>query len=250
MHMTEATGNEKARHVIISGGSRGLGRTLVEGLIESGYQISTFSRNRTDFTDQYLNHPGVFFESADICDSPALARFLSNAKERFGLPYGLVNCAGVATVGVLPLLRDEQIDQAIATNLRGTITLTRLVLRQMRMRGDGGSIVNISSVVGLRGYRGMAVYSATKGGMDAMTRALARELGAWKIRVNSVAPGYLQTEMSSSLNDQQLKKILSRTPLHRLGTPQDVVGPVRFLLSDESAFVTGQVLTVDGGITV
>jgi NAD(P)-dependent dehydrogenase (short-subunit alcohol dehydrogenase family) len=100
---------------------------LVEGLIESGYQISTFSRNRTNFTDQYLNHPGVFFESADICDSPALARFLSNAKERFGLPYGLVNCAGVATVGVLPLLRDEQIDQAIATNLRGTITLTRLV---------------------------------------------------------------------------------------------------------------------------
>ena len=96
----------------------------------------------------------------------------------------------------------------------------------------------------------MAVYSATKGGMDAMTRALARELGAWKIRVNSVAPGYLQTEMSSSLNEQQLKKILSRTPLHRLGTPQDVVGPVRFLLSDESAFVTGQVLTVDGGITV
>jgi 3-oxoacyl-[acyl-carrier protein] reductase len=83
-----------------------------------------------------------------------------------------------------------------------------------------------------------------------MTRALARELGAWKIRVNSVAPGYLQTEMSSSLNDQQLKKILSRTPLNRLGTPQDVVGPVRFLLSDESAFVTGQVLTVDGGITV
>ena len=248
--MTEATGNEKARHVIISGGSRGLGRTLVEGLIESGYQISTFSRNRTDFTDQYLNHPAVFFESADICDSPALARFLGNAKERFGLPYGLVNCAGVATVGVLPLLRDEQIDQAIATNLRGTITLTRLVLRQMRIRGDGGSIVNISSVVGLRGYRGMAVYSATKGGMDAMTRALARELGAWKIRVNSVAPGYLQTEMSSSLNDQQLKKILSRTPLNRLGTPQDVVGPVRFLLSDESAFVTGQVLTVDGGITV
>jgi 3-oxoacyl-[acyl-carrier protein] reductase len=248
--MTEPTGDAKGRHVIISGGSRGLGRVLVLGLIESGYQISTFSRSRTDFTDQHANNPSIHFESADICDSSALARFLKNAKERFGLPYGLVNCAGVAIVGVLPLLQDGQIDQAIATNLRGTITLTRLVLRQMRMRGEGGSIVNISSVVGLRGYRGMAVYSATKGGMDAMTRSLARELGAWKIRVNSVAPGYLQTEMSSSINDQQIKKILSRTPLNRLGIPEDVVGPVRFLLSDESAFVTGQVLTVDGGITV
>ncbi len=212
--------------------------------------MSTFSRNRTDFIDQHAEDPRLFFELADVCDSPGLVRFLNSAKERFGPPYGLVNCAGVAIVGVLPLLRDEQIDQAIATNLRGTITLTRLVLRQMRLRGDGGSIVNISSVVGLRGYRGMAVYSATKGGMDAMTRSLSRELGAWKIRVNSVAPGYLQTEMSSSLNDQQLKKILSRTPLGRLGTPEDVVGPVRFLLSDDSAFMTGQVLTVDGGITV
>ena len=120
----------------------------------------------------------------------------------------------------------------------------------MRMNEAGGSIVNISSVVGLRGYRGMAVYGATKGGLDAMTRALARELGAWKIRVNSVAPGYLRTEMSATLEDSQLEKILRRTPLQRLGTPADVVGPVRFLLSDESAFVTGQVLVVDGGITV
>ena len=156
----------------------------------------------------------------------------------------------MAVVGVLALLRDDQIDRAIATNLRGALTLTRQVVRQMRMNEPGGSIVNISSVVGLRGYRGMAVYGATKGGLDAMTRALARELGAWKIRVNSVAPGYLRTEMSATLKDSQLEKILRRTPLQRLGTPADVVGPVRFLLSDESAFVTGQVLVVDGGITV
>ena len=120
----------------------------------------------------------------------------------------------------------------------------------MRLSEQGGSIVNISSVVGLRGYRGMAVYGATKGALDAMTRALARELGAWKIRVNSVAPGYLDTEMSAGLNEDQLQKIVRRTPLERLGTPADVVGPVRFLLSDDSAFVTGQVLVVDGGITV
>jgi 3-oxoacyl-[acyl-carrier protein] reductase len=155
----------------------------------------------------------------------------------------------VATVGVLSLLRESQIEQAIATNLRGTLTLTRLVLRQMRLRGGGGSIVNISSVVGLRGYRGMAVYAATKGGIDAFTRALARELGSWGIRVNSVAPGYLRTEMSETLKEAQLGKILRRTPLGRLGVPEDITGPVKFLLSDESAFVTGQVLVVDGGIT-
>jgi len=96
----------------------------------------------------------------------------------------------------------------------------------------------------------MAVYGATKGGLDAMTRALARELGAWKIRVNSVAPGYLRTEMSARLESKQLDKILRRTPLQRLGTPEDVIGPVKFLLSDDAAFVTGQTLVVDGGITV
>ena len=147
-------------------------------------------------------------------------------------------------------MRDADMDKAIATNLRGPLTLTRQVVRQMRARADGGAIVNISSVVGLRGYRGMAVYGATKGGLDAMTRALARELGAWKIRVNSVAPGYLRTEMSARLESKQLDKILRRTPLQRLGTPEDVIGPVKFLLSDDAAFVTGQTLVVDGGITV
>ena len=96
----------------------------------------------------------------------------------------------------------------------------------------------------------MAVYGATKGGIDAMTRALARELGSWKIRVNSIAPGYLRTEMSEELKEDDLGKILRRTPIGRLGVPEDVVGPVRFLLSDDSAFVTGQILVVDGGITV
>ena len=129
------------------------------------------------------------------------------------------------------------------------MTLTRAAVCQMRLGDRGGSIVNITSVVGLRGYRGMAVYGATKGGIDAMTRALARELGSWKIRVNSVAPGYLRTEMSAGLGEDDLGKILRRTPIGRLGVPEDVVGPVKFLLSDESAFITGQVLVVDGGIT-
>jgi 3-oxoacyl-[acyl-carrier protein] reductase len=247
--MNETTGDRERRHVVISGGSRGLGAALVQGLLAAGYRVSTFSRNRTPLVEEQAGEPAFYFDTADIRDSQSLARFLEGATARFGYPYGLVNCAGVATVGVLAMLRDDQIDQAIATNLRGPLTLTRLVLRQMRLSGAGGAIVNISSVVGSRGYRGMAVYAATKGGLDAMTRALARELGAWKIRVNSVAPGYLQTAMSESLQGDQLDKILRRTPLGRLGEPADVVGPVKFLLSDESAFVTGQLLIVDGGVS-
>ncbi len=248
--MSEAVGDESRRHVVLSGGSRGLGRSLVEGLLKAGYRVSTFSRHATEFVEQASSDPSFHFEVADVCDVLSVSRFLETAREKLGPPYGLVNCAGVAVVGVLALMRDADMDKAIATNLRGPLTLTRQVVRQMRARDGGGAIVNISSVVGLRGYRGMAVYGATKGGLDAMTRALARELGAWKIRVNSVAPGYLRTEMSASLEDKQLDKILRRTPLQRLGTPEDVIGPVKFLLSDDAAFVTGQTLVVDGGITV
>ncbi len=241
--------NSNRRHVVISGGSKGLGRALVVGLLEAGYRVSTFSRGRTEFVNQLAENPDFFYDTGDVCDARSLAGFLREAKGRFGPAYGLINCAGIATVGVLAMLRDDQIDQAIATNLRGTMTLTRLAVRQMRLGDCGGSIVNITSVVGLRGYRGMAVYGATKGGIDAMTRALARELGSWKIRVNSVAPGYLRTEMSASLDEDDLGKILRRTPIGRLGVPEDVVGPVKFLLSDDAAFVTGQVLVVNGGIT-
>ena len=237
--------NTKRTHVVVSGGSRGLCRALVEGLIEAGHQVSTFIRGRTDFIDEHSDEPGFYHESADVCQTESLARFLKNAKERFGPPYGLVNCAGVATVSVLSLLRDEQIDHAIATNLRGTLILTRLVVRQRRLSDEGGSIVNITSVVGVRGYRGMAVYAATKGGIDAMSRAL----GAWQFRINSIAPGYLRTEMSESLEGEILDKILRRTRLGRLVVSDDVVGPVKFLLSDVSKFVTGQVLIVDGGIS-
>ena len=117
--MSEAGEQPAARHVIISGGSKGLGQALVEGLLLAGYHVSTFSRNRTEFVDRLAGDPRFHHEAADVCDGPAVARFLTAAKERFGPPHGLVNCAGVAVVGVLALLRDDQIDRAIATNLRG-----------------------------------------------------------------------------------------------------------------------------------
>jgi 3-oxoacyl-[acyl-carrier protein] reductase len=114
----------------------------------------------------------------------------------------------------------------------------------------GGSIVNISTISALRGFKGLSAYAFTKGGMESFTRALARELGQQKIRVNSIAPGYYDTEMSRNLNNEQREQILRRTPLGRLGRPEDVVGPVLFLLSDQASFITGQTLVVDGGSTV
>jgi 3-oxoacyl-[acyl-carrier protein] reductase len=143
----------------------------------------------------------------------------------------------------------KKMDMLEAVNLTGTLELTRLVVRSKLVSNEPASIVNIWSIIGLRGYSGLAASAVTKGGLDAMTRALARELGGRRIRVNSVAPGYLETEMTDGLSDAQRQQIVRRTPLGRLGQPRDVAGPVLFLLSDAAEFITGQTLVVDGGIT-
>jgi len=236
-------------HVMISGGSRGLGAVLVEAALGAGYRVSTFSRTPTDRTSANEPRESYFYQRADAADRESLRRFVVAAEARHGSVWGLVNCAGVAVDGVLAAMREEDIDRVLAVNLAGTLFLSRLVLRRMLLGSAGGSIVNISSIIGIRGYAGLTAYAATKGGLDAMTRALAREVGSRGIRVNSVAPGYLETEMTHGLNDPQREQIVRRTPLGRLGTPADVVGPVLFLLSDASRYVTGQVLVVDGGIT-
>jgi 3-oxoacyl-[acyl-carrier protein] reductase len=237
------------RHVIISGGSRGLGQALVEDLLKHGYRVSAFARKPTRFTESQAANPNFFFFEADVTDRDKLTEFVAAADKKFGVPFGLVNCAGVAVDGVLASMPEDRIEQVIAINIAGALYLTRRVLRRMLLSKAGGSIINISSIIGIRGYAGLSAYAATKGGMDAMTRALSRELGDRRIRVNSVAPGYLETEMTHGLDDHQRGQIVRRTPLGRLGTPTDVAGPVRFLLSDDSAFMTGQVLVVDGGIT-
>ena len=237
------------KHILVSGGSRGLGQTLVRGLLDAGYCVSTFSRQATDFTRAAAADASFFFAEADVSQPVQLEQVVTSAVENFGRPYGLINCAGVARDGVLATMPESQIDQLLSINLAGTLHLTRRVVRSMLLEPGDGVILNVSSIIGLRGYRGLSAYAATKAGMDGITRALARELGGKGIRVNSIAPGYLTTEMTHGLDDRQQQQIVKRTPLGRLGSPQDVLGPVLFMLSDQARFITGQVLVIDGGIT-
>jgi 3-oxoacyl-[acyl-carrier protein] reductase len=237
------------RHVILSGGSRGLGRALVQGLLGAGHAVSTFSRRMTPFIEAERSNPSLLFVQVDVTDAAGMAAFVAGAESHFGPIDALVNCAGIAADGVLAMMSEEQIDRVLSINLRGALRLSKLVIRRMLRHDRPGAIVNISSIVGLRGYSGLVAYSASKGAMDAMTRAMARELGGRNIRVNSIAPGYLETEMTHGLSPEQVEQITRRTPLGRLGRPDDVVGPLLFLLSDAARFITGQVLVVDGGIT-
>ena len=239
---------EGKKHVILSGGSRGLGEAIVDSLLANGYGVSTFSRTPTEFTKGLADNTDFFYASADCADEKSIVAFLKAAESKLGRPYALINCAGVAADGVLATMADSAIEEVVDINLKGALRLTKLVIRRMLLGNGDAVILNISSIVGLRGYSGLAAYAATKGGMDAMTRALARELGVRGIRVNSIAPGYLETGMTHGLDEQQRRRIVRRTPLGRLGTPQDVVGAVLFLLSPCAQFITGQVLVIDGGI--
>ncbi len=246
--MSEAT----PRLALVTGGSRGLGAGLVQAFLEAGYCVETCARTSTDTVRAWEDDPEYkerfHFVAADVANPADAERFVKEAAERWGRIDVLVNNAGVAREGVIGLFGDEALDQVIDLNLKGTVYVTRAASRVMLSRRSG-AIVNISSVVGLSGYRGLSVYGATKAALDGLTRALARELGSRGITVNSVAPGYLRTEMSHGLDEDQLGQIARRTPLGRLGEPEDVARAVLFLTDPANRFLTGQVVVVDGGLT-
>jgi 3-oxoacyl-[acyl-carrier protein] reductase len=241
------------RVVLVTGGSRGLGLGIARDLLAAGYAVAACSRKSSaDLDALQREHPArLWWLAATLGDAASEAEFMAKSVEwaRGRQVYGLVNNAAIAGEGILATFPNVDVERILQVNLVGTLRLTRLFLRTLLARNTAGRIINISSIIGSRGYTGLAAYAASKAGLDGATRALAREVGRRGITVNSVAPGYLETEMSASLEGGQRSQIVRRTPLGRLGTVSDVTPVVRFLLSDEAGYITGQTILIDGGIT-
>jgi len=239
---------------VVSGGSRGLGLALVEALVARGDRVATFSRGGSRPLDGLAAaHPErVFVARLDAADLAAVRGFVARVVDRFGRIDHCIANAAVAHEGVLATTADDAVESLLAVNLAGAIVLVRECVRQFLVQppaaqAAGPAVVLVSSVVAARGSPGLSVYAATKGGLEAFGRSLARELGPRGVRVNCVAPGFLETELSASLSAEDRARIVRRTALGRLGLPADVVGAVEFLTSPAAAFVTGQVIAVDGG---
>lgn len=235
---------------LVSGGSRGLGLAIVERLLERGDEVATFSRSGSESLDRLGERHGhrLVAERLDASDADAVRGYVARVGERFGRIDHCVANAAIAHEGVLATMTDAEIDLMLAVNLRGSIVLVREAVRQMLVnRSTFASVTVISSVVAARGSPGLSVYAATKAGLEGFARSLARELGSRGIRVNALAPGFLETELSASLSEEDRGRIVRRTPLGRLGQAADIVGAVEFLASPRAGFITGQVITIDGG---
>lgn len=246
----------ETRHVIVTGGSRGLGAAMIEGLLSDGYRVSTCSRKMSANIERLLAHAEYgarfFWGQCEVGQADQVDAFVEAAVAWAGDDglWGLVNNAGVAQTGILASFPNRETEKILQVNLFGAIQAARAASEYMLRGNKGGRIINISSIIGSRGYNGMTAYSASKAGMDGLTRALARELGRRQITVNSVAPGYVLTEMSSVLTPVQLNQIVNRTPLGKLAEDEDVTHLVRFLLGDGARMITGQTILVDGGVSV
>ncbi|PRY01021.1 SDR family NAD(P)-dependent oxidoreductase [Allonocardiopsis opalescens] len=239
-----------ARVAVVTGGSRGLGRIVVERLLDRGWRVAVLSRTSNDFVAETTESaPDAFFwQPADLNEPHALRAAVRAVVRRFGRIDLLVNNAGVLHQELFLTTSPKQVDTLIATNLVAPIILTQGCARAMTQNG-GGTIVNVSSINAIRGHRGVAVYSAAKAGLDGLSRSLARELGPLGIRVNSIVPGFFDSDMTTQVTDTNRERIQGRTPLGRLGTAQEVADAVLYLASEESSFITGQTIVVDGGIT-
>jgi 3-oxoacyl-[acyl-carrier protein] reductase len=235
---------------IVSGGSRGLGLAVVEMLLARGDAVATFSRSGSPAIEALAAaHPGrLLHEPLDAADAAAVRSFVARVVGRFGRIDHCIANAAVAHEGVLATTSDAEIAAMLAVNLTGSIVLVRECVRQLLVQSGGcPSITLVSSIVAARGSPGLSVYAATKAGLEGFARSLARELGPRGIRVNCVAPGFLETDLSASLGAEDRDRIARRTALGRLGTPAEVVGAVAWLTSPTAAFITAQVITVDGG---
>jgi len=233
----------EGRTALVTGGSRGIGRAIAAELAAAGATVVLGYRSGGDEAEGVAAEIGGRAVQADVSQPEDAQRLVEEA----GDIDILVNNAGVTRDGLLARMSDDDWRIVVDTNLGGTFNTCRAAARGM-MRRRAGAIVNVSSIVGLHGNPGQTNYSASKAGIIGFTKALARELGSRGIRANVVAPGYVSTRLTNELPEDLRNAMLANTPLGRFGEPEDVAGAVRFLCSDEAAFVTGEVLLVDGGL--
>jgi 3-oxoacyl-[acyl-carrier protein] reductase len=235
------------RIALVTGGSRGIGAEIARELGRAGARVAVNYRSSKEQAEAVAHEAGGVAFEGDVADAEQAKALIEAVESELGDIDILVNNAGITRDTLIARMSDEEWREVISTNLDGMFHSCRAVARKM-LRRRSGAIVNMSSFVGVHGNPGQTNYAASKGGIIGFTKALAKELGPRGVRVNAIAPGYIETELTENLPEDWRGFLLQATPLGRLGAPRDVASAVRFLCSDEAGFVTGEVLLVDGGL--
>ena len=230
--------------VFISGASRGIGESLANYFVENDYYVVGTSRNDFNFKNQTKNLLPI---KLDITCRESIKNCFNDLKEKNLLPTVLINNAGITSDQLFLRMKDEEWDDVISTNLTGVFNLTKIFIKNM-IKNKEGRIINISSISGLMGNPGQVNYSSSKAALNGFTKSLAKEVGSRNITVNNVAPGFIDTDMTSYLQEDTKQEIINTIPLQRLGNVDDVSKLVYFLASDEASYITGQTISVDGGL--
>ncbi|MGJ4884156.1 MULTISPECIES: SDR family NAD(P)-dependent oxidoreductase [unclassified Bradyrhizobium] len=240
-------------NVLVTGGSRGIGLAIARRLAGAGYDVIAVARRESDelraaMAEFSASSAGIHFRACDLSIVDELPAFVKSVRDEFGPLYGLVNNAGLGTEGLLATMHNSEIEALVRLNVLAPMILTKYVVRHMMAAGEG-RVINISSIIASTGYNGLSVYGATKAAANGFTRSLAREVGKVGITVNAIAPGFIATELTQSMDEEQQRRIAGRSALRRLPETHDVAAMVEFLLGDGGRNVTGTVLTVDAGNT-